>query len=325
MKSNCLLTISIFVLLLSACQLIPPEEPLPAGELAVSSPDSGSSTKKTEILSSQSGPVETLTKEAEMFNKESMEAQDSVSFADMQNTDPEDLSQAPHPEVSWKTDPGSLIVSGTFCCGFTTPLVPLNYIPDVQIWGNGHIIWVERAEDGSRRVLEGWLSPQEMTQALQQVVDTGFFGMRSKYKNPLVADVAEKCLVVNLAGFEKQVCEYYEGAPQAFHELYDYLASGAGVEGEDYNPSSGYLLSFPLAVESMMSPDEVDMMWDSQSLGVSLSDAVDQGIWVDGDILVAAWETVNANPWGNIVQEGDRYYQISLQIPGLSWQEPPTR
>jgi hypothetical protein len=166
----------------------------------------------------------------------------SVSISELSKPVDEDLSDAPRPEVIREKNPEEKIVSGTLCCGYTSPLVPLNYIPAVQIWGDGHMIWVENFNDGSRFVREAWLSPDIMQASLQTVVDAGFYGMQDSYKNPLVADLPEKCLGVNLADNQKQVCEYYQGAPQEFHNLYDYFANGLGVDGEAYVPKTAYLI-----------------------------------------------------------------------------------
>jgi hypothetical protein len=37
-----------------------------------------------------------------------------------------------------------------------------------------------------------------------------------------------------------------------------------------------------------------------------------------------AWRVVNTNPWGGLVQEDKTYYELTLQIPGVSHVQPPT-
>ena len=295
------------------------------GELTAESPGSGDFSQKTAVSTRQ--PESTLTPSKDVLNdaEGAQQTPVSVSIGDLSEPNIEDLSDAPRPKVIWEKGADAKIVSGTLCCGYTSPLVPLNYIPAVQIWGDGHIIWVKNQDDGSRLVQEAWLSPEEMKTSLGAVVDAGFFGMQSKYKNALVTDLPEKCLVVNLAGNEKQVCEYYQGAPQEFHDLYGYFANGVGMDGKVYVPTSAYLVSYPFSLEANVTQDAVGFIWDSESLGLSLSGAVDQGLWVEGPPLELAWEIVNANPGFMVVQDGDRYYQISLQIPGISWEEPPAR
>lgn len=225
--------------------------------------------------------------------------------------------------VRWNTDPAAVVVSATFCCGFTTPLAPLNYIPDVQVWGDGRIVWVERDDGGRRRVLEGRLAEADLAAALQRVVDAGFFGWQDRYADNRIADAAEQCLAVTLEGRSKRVCEYFAGAPDAFHALYDFLAAGAGAAGVDYLPETGYLISYPLDTQGRPVA-EADLVWPAESAGLALAEVVD-GAWVEGEALRLAWQAVNANLAGPFVQEGENYYEISLQIPGLSMIAPPGR
>jgi len=44
-----------------------------------------------------------------------------------------------------------------------------------------------------------------------------------------VTDLASQCLSVEVTGQSKTVCEYYKGAPEAFHKLYADITGGAKV------------------------------------------------------------------------------------------------
>ncbi|MFQ5616288.1 MAG: hypothetical protein ACE5GO_07495, partial [Anaerolineales bacterium] len=247
-----------------------------------------------------------------------------VALGDGEEDSP-DSGNAPRPDVVWDSDPAAPIVSGTFCCGFTSELVPINYIPDFQVWGDGRIVWVEYDESGGRRVLEAQFSANELSAVLQQAVDAGFFGWKERYENLTITDMADKCLTINLVSDSKTVCEYFEGAPQEFHNLYDLLARGAGLDGDDYVPESGYLVAHVLAEFTLSPISEDDVIWPADTL-FSLQEAVDKGIWVEEEALELAWEAVNKDPWGVVVREGgSTAYQLSVQIPGLNMTPPPER
>ena len=229
----------------------------------------------------------------------------------------------PRPEVNWDTRPEARIVRGTFCCGFVPEMVYQNYIPDVQIWGDGRMIWTQSSSaNGQRRVLEAQLTPGEMTQLLQRAVDDGFFGWKDNYADYSVTDMPSQCLSIELSSVSKSVCEYYTGAPKAFHTLYAYLADGAGLSGADFVPTRGYLKSELQNYGGQPAPP-VSLQWPADSLGFSLSEATN-GKWVEGEALAFAWRVVNENPWGETIQDGEDYYQITVQIPGVNQVEPPT-
>jgi hypothetical protein len=224
------------------------------------------------------------------------------------------------PDVAWDPSPEALVVRATLCCGFVPAIIPLNYIPDGQIWGDGSVLWVERSETGARQVLEGRLATEALRALLQRSVDEGFFGWQDRYAVDTIADLPDQCLFVALLDRQKQVCEHYRGAPQAFHELYDEVARGVGAVGSPYRPTRGYLTAHPITPRAPSTP--VDLIWPTSAVGFSLQEAED-GRWIEGEALTLSWEVINANTWGHLVRDGSEYYQLSLQIPGVSFLPPP--
>lgn len=222
----------------------------------------------------------------------------------------------------WDTASEAKITSATFCCGFVPYLLLLNYVPDAQIWGDGRIVWTEHDENGHRQVWQGSLTAAQLTQLFVQAHRAGFFGWNDLYRDPRVADASTQCLRINLQDRAKEVCEYFTGAPEAFHTLYDFIQGGAGAVGQTYAPDRGWLIAHPLdgfQPEAGMATLE----WSVAQAGMSLQDAVD-GVWVEGATLAWVWDVVNTNPWANFVRDGGSYYQISLQVPGLNFDGPAT-
>lgn len=229
----------------------------------------------------------------------------------------------PRPEISWDARPEALIVRGTFCCGLVPITLVQNYIPDVQIWGDGRMIWTQSSSTGNqRRVLEAHLTPEQMTDVLQRAVNDGFFGWKDSYADYTVTDYPSQCLTITLTSTSKTVCEYFKGAPKAFHTLYAYLANGAGQSGTDFVPTRGYLKSELQNYGGQPAPT-INFHWPANSFGFSLSEATN-GKWVEGEALAFAWHVVSENPWGEVIRDGEEYYQISVQILGVNQMEPPS-
>jgi hypothetical protein len=226
----------------------------------------------------------------------------------------------PRPETAWDPDPAAVVLQVTNCCGFVPYEVALNYIPDATLWGDGRIVWVEAGPGGQRRVLEGRLTPDEQRGFLDRIAAAGFFGWESNYGDYSVTDLASRCLTVTLAATRHQVCEYYRGAPAAFDDLYAAAAQGAGAAGADFVPERGYLSAREL--EGFEPGTTTVVPWPAEAAGFPLAEA-QGGRWVEGEALRAAWEAVNANFWGQAVEDAGRYYQLVVQVPGLSQSEPP--
>jgi hypothetical protein len=228
----------------------------------------------------------------------------------------------PRPAVAWDTDPEAVVLSATFCCGLAPSWVAENYIPDVQIWGDGRIVWVEKNAAGGQRVLTGTLTPDQLTALLQQYVDAGFFGWDSNYGDYSITDGASQCVSVQLLSTGKQVCEYFTGAPAPFHQLVSAAASGAGAPGVEYVPSRAYVMIYPQDYAMPPTGDEY-LMWPADSLGLSLEGQPAAGQWLEGEALAFAWRVVAGNTWQPLVREGDKYYLLTVRVPGLSLMAPP--
>jgi hypothetical protein len=220
---------------------------------------------------------------------------------------------------AWDKSPDAVLISATNCCGFVPTIYLQNALPDAQIWGDGRIVWVVYGETEARQVFEGRLSKTQIDSLLAEFEAAGFYTWDDLYQNPLVADYPTKCLAVSLAENAKQVCEYYEGAPEAFHKLYARLAGGAGAAGQPFTPERAYATSLRLDT-SQGNISRVDLVWPVSATELS---AFESGGWLDGEPLQIAWEAVNANPWGPVVQVDEAYYMLSIQVPGLSLESPP--
>ena len=223
---------------------------------------------------------------------------------------------------AWNPAPEARIILATHCCGFVPYLAVLNDIPGAQVWGDGRVVWATVNNQGQRSVWEGRLQESTIEQWLKRAYEAGFFNWKDLYADQRVADAAPQCLEVTLLALHKQVCEYFSGAPQAFHELYDALVAGTGVQGTPYVPRRGYVQAHPIVFVRAPDPDEIDLHWPDD-VGVSLK-AVADGMWMEGEALQLAWQAANANPWANLVQSANGCYQLSVQVPGLSTSEPPT-
>ncbi|MEJ2706212.1 MAG: hypothetical protein P8074_01240 [Anaerolineales bacterium] len=227
------------------------------------------------------------------------------------------------PDIIWDESPQSLIFSATTSGGFVPQIAELNNIPDAQIWGDGRILWVESGPQGARQVMQGRMSQEQVATLFERLQAKGFFSWKELYKPQLApTDLPTKCLFAQTKERSRKVCEYYEGAPAAFHEIYAWASQGAGVTGEPYTPEAGYLISYPIETPQQVGDQAEPAEWSPQENEFTLSKAT-QGVWIQGQALQSAWKTVNQQPWGPSVVEGEQAYLISLQIPQVNLIQPP--
>jgi hypothetical protein len=167
--------------------------------------------------------------------------------------------------VRWDTNPTASIIryySPHTTAGLAGAYDHNYYIPEVQVWGDGRIIWVVR-DRAARRVLECLLTTEQMKALIQRIVDSGFFGWKDKYYTLGGYSYSAMRLSVNLVGQSKEVYEH-GGAPDAYYELAQFLTSGAGCAGDDYVPKLGYLTAVAEPIEANMA------RWPDAGAGITL-------------------------------------------------------
>jgi hypothetical protein len=221
-------------------------------------------------------------------------------------------------DVRWDPSPTVLVIryySPHTTAGLAGAFDRRYYIPEVQVWGDGRIMWTLH-EGAGRRVLEGQLTTGRMEALLQRILDAGFLDWVDEYQTLGGNSYPPMHLSVSLAGRSKEVSEH-GGAPDGYYELVGFLTGGAGATGHDYVPARGYLSAAP-------GPIEADApLWPGGTVGITL-DQVGEGRYVDGESLAFAWQLMNENPKGPVyVRSGGRVYSIMVQIPGVSYFEPP--
>lgn len=231
------------------------------------------------------------------------------------------ISQGPAAELAWDHAPEMLIIQAASDGGGSAPNAALvNDLFDAQVWGDGRIIWTTWDDDFQRQVWQGQLSEAEMTALLQAVADKGFFRMKARYApRETVIDGGTIRMSVHLLESSQEVSEYVSGAPDKFHELVDLLTSGAGAAGTPYLPQSGQLTARDTEARDWMDKTELPV-WDAAALGVDLQEA--EGIWLEGDALLHAWEAVNQNYVFPIVEQEGSYFELHLRLPEVSVMAP---
>ncbi len=222
-------------------------------------------------------------------------------------------------DVEWNADPSAVIVmlySPYTTAGLVGAFDDRYYVPEVQLWGDGRIVWVVE-EGAGRRIMGGRLATAELEALLERIVEVGFFEWEDACYTPGGHSMPPMHLQVNLAGRSKEMSEH-GGAPDAYYELEEWLRSGAGAEGHEYVPTRGFLTVDPLSVdlEAPRWPEDASVT----------PDQVGEGRYVAGRTLAFAWELLSRNPTAPAyaTYQGQTY-RLMVQISGLSYDEPPRR
>jgi hypothetical protein len=186
--------------------------------------------------------------------------------------------------------------------------IDIGYIPSVQVWGDGHIIWVVHNTEGKRTVWEGYIPHNEMVQLINKLISLGFF--RFGFEKYSVGEF----LTVELTSDSgtKEV-----GNNQTFSEVYSFLKTGAGVTGKEFTPTTGLLRATPIKDTDLPSATEVKYYWPDDKFGYNLEKIhLNDGENITGEELQFAWEVVNSKI--PVIKSNGKVYWITIELPGIS-------
>ena len=221
------------------------------------------------------------------------------------------------PDLSYPAEADHMLIEADTAGGFVPRAYAENHIPAFRLYGDGRVIWTDR-EGPRMNVWQGHVSPEKIQDLLAWMADEGYFRMEEFYtvENP-PTDLPTQCVRVYLADETKSVCEYFDGAPEAFDRIYDLLHSGAGAtDVAAYEPQIGWAIAEP-------------MTWEAGSEGVAWPEvlspalsAMTGGAWVEGPTLEFLWRNrLEQGPLMVFEELGERY-EVILQIPGLMPRAP---
>jgi hypothetical protein len=155
--------------------------------------------------------------------------------------------------------------------------IDFNYIPDVQVRGDGRIVWVERRPGGGRRVLQRRLTEEELLLTFQRAIEARAFdplGTASPAPGGCPYSGADNEIVFRL--LRAAAVEEIRSSSRAICGLALFLASGAGAAGSPYEPQLGLLYPIPVEETGLPIASTAWTAWPEDLLLLDLRAAYEQ-------------------------------------------------
>ncbi|MCP5079019.1 MAG: hypothetical protein GY951_13315 [Psychromonas sp.] len=199
--------------------------------------------------------------------------------------------------------------------------VDAGYISDVQLWGDGRIVWVEYDSDGNRQVFGGHLPKAEMKHLINQFIEIGFFD-RDKFFDEIVFGPYVRIKLLN-ADYRAPV---FDGAlanevmerNENLDSLARFLQSGAGAKKSEFIPSTGTLLVYKREETRWRDVETTTIhQWPGDKFGYGLETVHDNAKEIKGEELAFAWDIVNTP--NQLVESQGKIYLIVVIVPKISY------
>jgi len=211
-----------------------------------------------------------------------------------------------HPRTQWDTSPDQVLISYEVNDGE----VDIGYIPDFRVWGDGHILWVERDSNFNREIYEGYLPQSELVTLVNQFADAGLYKW--------FGNTGDSLNFVGVKLLDRYDSLPVDGNPKISH-LVDYLKSGAGVDAEEFIPTVGYLYVLPFQKTEYKNTNVIPAQWAEnryESNFENFDRSFPDGKEITGDELNFVWQIINHSPF---IKSNDKIYWIALEIPKITY------
>ncbi len=211
------------------------------------------------------------------------------------------------PSAEWDNSPEKRIIS-------VFPLMEgdYSYIRPVQVWGDGRIVWVSGSPGSPRKVMVGYLPPEEIKRILSQVKKSGFYKALGEFKTGAPSITYLEIHLKNASHSEA-----IDPEDETLWGLVRYLESGAGATPQEYVPKSGLMYMIPVEELEPTADKEPYYQWPDEKFQDDLGSIYHhhEEIFVQGERLDFAWQVVNSGH--PIVESNGKVYWIGLHIPEI--------
>lgn len=223
--------------------------------------------------------------------------------------------------VTWSRDPNFVLFRAEIAGG-EDPFLGRNVVPECTIYGDNRIVWM--TENGDGDALEDRLSDQAISGFIQYLaVNERIYTFTEKLPEleaqyDTVPVVERVIIAVNdithradgLGGWESG---WFDRVLMACQSL--------GTAPVLIAPQGGWLTT--QEVSYSMQPPLI--VWDSERTGISLASyGGNTPGWVTGAGVAELWRRLHSLPFNSLYQDGERFFHVALQVPGVTRASPPT-
>jgi len=210
-----------------------------------------------------------------------------------------------HPKTEWDTSPDKVIISYQ-----VFREIEYGYIPDFQIWGDGHIVWVKNSYS-TREVYEGYLTQGELKKLIDQFIDVGYYNWFGNH--------GESYESISIKLTSRPYYDLPIDSNKEISNLVDYLRTGAGLEAKEFVPSIGYLYVLPIEETEYSIERVIPVPWTDDNYQINFENfkqSYPNGQELTGEELNFVWSIVNGS---SFIESNGKIYRIALLIPKITY------
>jgi hypothetical protein len=233
------------------------------------------------------------------------------------------VTPAPEELVQWNKDPYAVLFRAEIIGGDNDDaFYMLNDIPACTIYGDGRVVWTVDSS-GAREVLFDFMSPEDIAGFIVEFgIARKFYDYKEGFSLQLPSSskpVYERLTLENNG--IKYVSDSFSEWPFDYYNQSLELCIKQGKTPRTFEPDGAWIS----AKETQYDPRIPSLYWESQAAGLSFFSlaATQERRWLEGSLVKILWQAIKDNGFDVQFGEGEKFYRIALQIPGVTRDAPP--
>lgn len=224
--------------------------------------------------------------------------------------------------VRWPRDPQHIIFRAEVTGGEDEGLVALNEVPLCTLYGDGRLVWTVAGEGGLDDVRFDFLDDVKIIDFVNYlVVSMRIYTYEAEYDFQLpqsTTPVYER-MILNVNDRQHATDDFAEWPVDYFEDIVERCQSIAPTP-RIFEPQGAWLSVQQVDYQN----NRPSVFWEADAAGLSLQSIAQSGErrWIEGNLVIILWRTLRDTALDMQFNEGNAYYQIALQVPGVTADAP---
>lgn len=224
----------------------------------------------------------------------------------------------------WTPDENAVVFRADITGGSLPELARMSETAPCTVYGDGQVIWVNELDAFNTEVLFDFVPTERIQQFIDYVAfNENFYSQDARATEPPEGEIAPviETITMDVAG-QRHSADNYGGWDSGFFDRVVAACKSISSTPIRFEPTEAWLTMR----EVEMISDAPYVYWNpADHEGISLAAIADnatQPQWVTGQAVADLWHFLHTLPYTTLYGEGDRLFQIGLQVPGITRDSP---
>ena len=226
--------------------------------------------------------------------------------------------------IQWDRSPTAVVFRADVGGGeFEDAFFLRNDVPPCTVYGDNRVVWTAQPFESSDQILWDRLSDEDIENFVSELtVARLFFTYSSGADLEPASETSPVVETLTLSVNEgTHTSDAFGDWPERYYEELLQLCQTISDTPVIYEPAAAWVAVQPAQYD----PNVSELTWDGEVSGLDLAElaASEEPLWITDRNVKVLWNMIRAAPPDILFSQAGDYYQVALQVPGVTRDAPP--